>query len=101
MKFPFRNYGLSIVLLSLFIMFWIGQAFVGCRQYNEEREERGQAPLAMREYLQSSHFWAATGENWESEFLQMGAYVFLTAFLFQKGLSRCKIGRGNFSPSLR
>ncbi|MEO7724294.1 MAG: DUF6766 family protein [Chthoniobacterales bacterium] len=90
MKFSFRNYGLSIVVLSMFIMFWIGQAFVGRLQYNEERNERRQAPLAMSEYLHSSHFWEATGENWESEFLQMGAYVFLTVFLFQKGSSESK-----------
>jgi len=27
-------------------------------------------------------------ENWESEFLQMGMYVVLTAFLFQRGETR-------------
>ncbi|MDB6153367.1 MAG: hypothetical protein JWL90_1820 [Chthoniobacteraceae bacterium] len=90
MKFTFRNYGLSIVLLFLFLSFWIGQAIVGRLEYNEEREDRGLPALAMNEYLHSSHFWEATGENWESEFLQMGAYVFLTAFLFQKGSSESK-----------
>jgi len=29
-------------------------------------------------------------ENWESEFLQMSAYVMLTAFLFQRGSSESK-----------
>jgi len=29
-------------------------------------------------------------ENWESEFLQMGMYVVLTAFLFQRGSSESK-----------
>lgn len=29
-------------------------------------------------------------ENWESEFLQMGMYVILTVFLFQKGSSESK-----------
>jgi hypothetical protein len=32
-----------------------------------------------------SHFVEATFENWESEFLQMGMYVLLTVFLFQRG----------------
>ena len=36
-------------------------------------------------YLTSGHFWQATAENWESEFLQMGVYVLITAYLFQKG----------------
>src|SRR4030095_14062555 len=84
MKRIFRNCGLSTVLLILCGIFWAGQAFVGRIEYNEEREERGLPPMAMSEYLHSSHFWEATGENWESEFLQMSAYVFLTIFLFQK-----------------
>jgi uncharacterized protein DUF6766 len=29
-------------------------------------------------------------ENWDSEFLQMGFYVLLTAYLFQKGASEPK-----------
>jgi hypothetical protein len=32
----------------------------------------------------------ATFENWESEFLQMGSYVVLTAFFFQRGSSESK-----------
>jgi hypothetical protein len=32
----------------------------------------------------------ATFENWESEFLQMGMYVVLTAYLVQKGSSESK-----------
>jgi hypothetical protein len=32
----------------------------------------------------------ATMENWESEFLQMFAYVLLTAFLFQRGSAESK-----------
>ena len=36
-------------------------------------------------YLQSGAFLSALFENWESEFLQMAAYVMLTAVLFQRG----------------
>lgn len=89
MKF-FRNSGLSIVLLAIFLLFWAAQALVGRLEYNEERAARKQMPLTMPEYLCSSHFLEATGENWESEFLQMSAYVILTIFLFQKGSSESK-----------
>jgi hypothetical protein len=85
-----RNNGLSFVLTGLFGVFWIAQALVGRLEYNEERAERKLPPLPMTEYLSSSHFWEATGENWESEFLQMSAYVLLTIFLFQKGSSESK-----------
>ena len=90
MKRFFRNNGLSVALLTAFAAFWIAQAFVGRLEYNDEREERRLPPLSIADYLQSSHFWEATGENWESEFLQMATYVVLTAFLFQKGSSESR-----------
>ena len=42
------------------------------------------------QYLATGDFVEATFENWESEFLQMGMYVVLTAFLYQKGSSESK-----------
>ncbi len=90
MRLFLRNNGLSIVLCSLFLLFWVAQALTGHLEYNEDRNDRKLPPLTLLEYLHSSHFWEATGENWESEFLQMGAYVFLTVFLFQKGSSESK-----------
>jgi Domain of unknown function (DUF6766) len=35
-------------------------------------------------------FVEAALENWDSEFLQMGMYVVLTAYLFQNGSSESK-----------
>ena len=39
----------------------------------------------MTEYLTTGHPWEALFENWESEFLQMAAFVLLTTILVQKG----------------
>ena len=85
-----RENGLSIVLLSAFIAFWIGQSVAGRREYNDEQQAHGQAEVAYSEYLTSAHFWEATTENWESEFLQIFFYVLLTAFLYQKGSAESK-----------
>lgn len=85
-----RENGLSIVLLSLFLLFWAGQSVAGHREYNAEQREHGEPETAYTAYLGTSHFWEATAENWESEFLQIFSYVFLTAFLFQKGSSESK-----------
>jgi len=41
-------------------------------------------------YLGTGHFWEATGENWESEFLQMALFVLLTMCLYQKGSAESK-----------
>jgi hypothetical protein len=80
-----RNNGLSIVLGLLFLLSLIGQAAAGLYTYNEEQQEHGQPTVGVVDYLSSSHFLEAVAENWESEFLQMFAFVLLTAFLFQKG----------------
>jgi hypothetical protein len=85
-----RNHGLSIVLMSLFLVTTAGQALTGWVDHNETERQHGGTPSAFGEYLASGHFWEAIGENWESEFLQMAAFVLLTAFLYQKGSAESK-----------
>jgi hypothetical protein len=46
--------------------------------------------MGLAAYGKSGHFLSSLFENWESEFLQMSAYVMLTAFLFQRGSSESK-----------
>jgi hypothetical protein len=88
---PFlRRNGLSLVVTALFLVFLVAQAVTGARHYNEELREHGEPTLDLPAYLTSGHFLEATAENWESEFLQMAAYVLLTAWLFQKGSSESK-----------
>lgn len=77
--------GLSLTLLALFLTFWVGQALVGRAVFNEEQRAHGGAAVGIGDYLASNHFLEATFENWESEFLQMAAYVLLTVFLVQRG----------------
>jgi uncharacterized protein DUF6766 len=82
----FRNNGLSLVLFGFFLVTYVvGQVFTGLRVHNEERAKHGEPALTFANYLASAHFVEATSENWESEFLQMFIYVYITAFLFQKG----------------
>ena len=51
--------------------------------------------MGLGEYLGSGEFWESTAENWESEFLQMAAFVVLTAFLKQKGSPESKPPEGD------
>lgn len=46
--------------------------------------------MQLLEYLTSGAFLSGVFENWESEFLQMSAYVVLTAYLFQRGSAESK-----------
>ncbi len=86
----FRSHGLSLVMFGLFVVLLAGQTFTGFSENNQDRERHGQPDLKLSAYLVSSHYLEAVFENWESEFLQMAAYVILTVFLFQKGSSESK-----------
>jgi hypothetical protein len=90
MRLFFRNNGLSIVLFGLFFFSLIGQYLTGFHEYNENNQAHGQPAAGYAEYLGEGHFIEAVFENWESEFLQMAAYVVLTIFLYQKGSSESK-----------
>ena len=80
-----RENSLSIVLFAVFALVFVGQVLTGHAEYNDERKEMGKSALPVLTYLTSGHFVEATFENWESEFLQMAAYVLLTIWLRQKG----------------
>jgi hypothetical protein len=56
----------------------------------EDQREHQQRPIRYTSYLASGHLWATVFENWESEFLQMAAYVLFTVFLFQRGSAESK-----------
>lgn len=86
-----RNNGLLLTCLALFAVFFVGMIISGAATYNEEQREHGSSDqVSVFSYLRTGDFVEATFENWESEFLQMGMYVVLTAFLYQKGSSESK-----------
>ena len=85
-----RNSSLSLVCFGLFAIFVVGLLFTGFRTYNAEQRSHKQPELSIGEYATSGSFWEALTENWESEYLQMAAYVILTVFLIQKGSSESK-----------
>ena len=85
-----RQNSLSLVVFGLFALFVVGQSVVGLTVYNEEQQEHGDRPVGYLEYLVTGHFGEAVFENWESEFLQMGALVLLTVWLRQKGSPESK-----------
>jgi hypothetical protein len=77
-------------MFGLFALFLVGQSVTGFAVYNDEQREHGEESISYPKYLGSGHFIEATFENWESEYLQMGAYVLFTVFLFQRGSSESK-----------
>jgi hypothetical protein len=81
-----RDRSLGILFLGLFLLTWIAQLVVQWLQFREDQLTHGERPEFW-----SSDFWVefgqATFENWQSEFLQLGAFVILSAYLVYKGSS--------------
>ena len=83
--------GLLLACLALFFVFFLGMIVSGTATYNQEQLAHGSTEqISVLGYLTTGAFVEATFENWESEFLQMGMYVVLTALLYQKGSSESK-----------
>jgi hypothetical protein len=51
----------------------------GWVEYNHTRREHALSAVGLSAYLRAGHPWEALFENWESEVLQMAAFVILTA----------------------
>jgi hypothetical protein len=88
-RFLFEN-GLTVAMLTLFLLSFAGQVLSGRATYNHVQREHGEPAVTVGQYLTTGAFLEATAENWESEFLQMGLFVLLTVFLYQRGSSESK-----------
>jgi hypothetical protein len=83
----FKNYGLTIVLLILFLSSWAGQWYFQWQEFESQQQAHGQQ-ASVDEFI--PEFWKATLENWQSEFLQLLSFVVLTSFLSHKGSPESK-----------
>jgi hypothetical protein len=90
-RHPLRDNGLLLASLGLFAVFFAGMVVSGTLVYQEEQHTHGvPQAVSILDYLRTGAFIEAMFENWESEFLQMGMYVVLTAYLYQRGSSESK-----------
>lgn len=85
-----RDNGLTLSLLGLFLLCLGGMLGAGWLDHNAELARHSAPEVGLLEYFFSAPFQSALFENWESEFLQMSAYVMMTALLFQRGSSESK-----------
>ena len=90
MRSFFKNNGLTIALVSLFLASLAGHWLTGWHVQNQELSSHGRPEIALAEYTSDPQFISTVFENWESEFLQMGMYVLLTAILVQRGSAESK-----------
>ena len=85
-----NDHSLTLAMTGLFVLALVGQWLAGWSVYNEDQTLHDSATVSIVEYLTTGHFGEAVFENWESEFLQMGIFVLLTARLRQRGSAESK-----------
>lgn len=90
MRRVLRDNGLTIALATVFLLALVGQTAAGYIEEAHWRSLHGMPSEGLLEYLGSGAYLSALFENWESEFLQMWAFVLFTAFLFQRGWPESK-----------
>ena len=90
--------GLALAAFGAFVVFAALQSVFGWQARNDDLIQSGLAADSYWHYLRTGHFGEAIFENWESEFLQMGSYVLLTAYLVQRGSPESKPLDGRDRP---
>ena len=81
---------LLLVMGAIFVLSWLAQSLAGVVVYNSENTEHAQAAIGWVEYLGTPDFWNRTLQNWQSEFLAVGAMIAFSIFLRQRGSSESK-----------
>lgn len=81
---------LLLVMGAIFALSWLAQSLAGVVVYNSENAEHAQAAIGWIEYLGTPDFWNRTLQNWQSEFLAVGAMIAFSIFLRQRGSSESK-----------
>ncbi len=81
---------LLLVMGGIFLLSWLAQSLAGNVVANEENASHGLPAQSWLEYVGSPEFWNRTLQNWQSEFLAVGAMVTFAILLRQRGSSESK-----------
>lgn len=93
-----REFGLGLGLMLLFLLTWVAHGVAEWQTYTDEQREHGQ-PTEAGDFI--AKFSQSTLENWQSEFLQLFAFVVLAALYVHKGSAESKDGDEKLEASLR
>jgi hypothetical protein len=81
---------LALALFGLFLISFALHVVTDAAAYNDEQRDHGASPVGTLEYVAQPRFWFESLQNWQSEFLAVGAMAVLTIHLRQKGSPESK-----------
>ena len=96
---PVRKGGLWLTLYTnslllaftiLFVGSFVGHAVAGAHEYTAEQQSMASPALSTWQFVRLAEFWFQSFQNWQSEFLAVGAIVVLSIFLRQRGSAESK-----------
>ena len=93
-----KGFGLSLTLLWMFLLVWFGHGLAQWQEYKNQQEEHGQ-PAEITGFI--DNFSQATLENWQSEYLQVFAFVVLAGLYIHRGSAESKDGEEEIKAMLR
>ena len=79
-----------ILMTLIFLGSWLAQSLTAWTEFNNEQREHDDAPVSWPGYLQEPDFWEKSFQNWQSEFLAVGAMAIFTVYLRQRGSPESK-----------
>ena len=77
-------------MLGLFVLAFTGHLVTGAREFNAEQAAHSRPAVSTLGFLFRSEFWFQSPQNWQSEFLAVGALVVLSVYLRQRGSTESK-----------
>jgi hypothetical protein len=83
-------HSLSIALVALFSLSFLGHAWSGARLYSAEQITHGEAPIGMWAYMGTVEFWFESLQNWQSEFLAVAVLTVFSIFLRERYSAQSK-----------
>jgi hypothetical protein len=84
------EYSLTGAFAVLFLISIGLHAVGGAREYSMEQLANGEAAVNVWQYLGTSQFWFESFQNWQSEFLALGAMAVLSIYLRHRGSPESK-----------
>jgi hypothetical protein len=88
-RWIFSN-SLLLLMTTIFVLSWFGQSVNGWRAFNNTLDEHQGSHITYGDYLVNADFWDRTLQNWQSEFLAVGAMAAFTIYLRQRGSPESK-----------
>jgi len=81
---------LVLMMATIWVGSWFAQSVTGWSDYNSDQLVHGEPAQSWWQFLGTAHFWEATLQNWQSEFLAVGSMAVLAIYLRQCGSPESK-----------